>query len=1026
MQSNNAQQLAARSTQLDQPAIDEQNVVEGLDRVNLTNLRNRFLDINRIRLQRLQHALLPGQRIFLDLLPLLFHINHPALPGYGNAAVPTGIRHFKVSREAVKAARSLSKTFALQRDPNPELQISAIYLMGSSGSLAHNNRSDLDIWICPAGPLDDETQRALQKKCDALTEWASKLCLEAHFFIMHDASFREQQRAAMDKENCGRTQHFLLLDEFYRTAVQLAGSTPLWWFVPQSFDHEYGSYSETLLGKRYISEMACTDFGSAATIPAHEFISAGVWQLYKGIESPHKALLKLLLIEAYAAEPDNANLSAEFKRRVYEGDYQVDELDPYLQVYRRVESYLKANDAPERLELARRCLYFKAGIKLSCAPEDVDATGLLSKRLEQPQHWRRNLMHKLVAEWGWKRAQLIKLDQRDQWQFSEMAAEQQQLIKELVNSYRLLSTLVKQQQVDGNNQFDASALEAHSLELNILGRQLYAAFEQKPHKIARLTAAVAANTAQELITLRQEKNTTGKPIWIAELDAAGQPVREIVKKAESPAEILVWCIANGLANSSTRFNIEPGEHDLTDYEVRQLLTSLANQLPLRRQAANDDAGKERFAKPARVSQCLFIANCGLDPLKVQKDQGLLRVSEKVDPLAFSGVEENLVGSVTLVLINSWQETFCYHFAGADAVNECLVHYFGLASEQRGAANTTLAERTVLCACPSRPGPIANRLASLLDDIEQCYFDNQAVGAPCNERRYVFQSAFGYHVFDWQQQRPAIQLIESTGKLLEHLSNPDNASAVSIDSYALQDHPLSTICRKLEAGTNDAGAESRSSVGNRIRVFYEVDGDFAHTYLTDKNHAICYAHIPYESTRALIMPLRQFIERSSLRHATANPHAAAMGIDTVPCSSQMLTGSAGHMLITGQEIPDIEFFALQKNGTGYSTTQVPTESNISAKYLPIKAVGAQNAAGQIDWVIHCNDELFDQAVLGEQLFSAVAASIKKFRKSDQPAYRCYINDIEVHRSGHASSSLVQDFYYKNLLEDSLNNAFVQLY
>ncbi|NNC54469.1 MAG: hypothetical protein HKO07_01970, partial [Pseudomonadales bacterium] len=66
-----------------------------------------------------------------------------------------------------------------------------------------------------------------------------------------------------------------------------------------------------------------------------------------------------------------------------------------------------------------------------------------------------------------------------------------------------------------------------------------------------------------------------------------------------------------------------------------------------------------------------------------------------------------------------------------------------------------------------------------------------------------------------------------------------------------------------------------------------------------------------------------------------------------------------------------------------------------------------------------------AILGESLFTEVAASIKKFRRADQPAYRCYINDIEVHRKSGGNTTLVQDFYYKNKLEDALNNAFALL-
>ena len=46
-----------------------------------------FLAINRGRLRRVEDKLTPRQRDFLDILPVLFHINHPLLPGYISASL---------------------------------------------------------------------------------------------------------------------------------------------------------------------------------------------------------------------------------------------------------------------------------------------------------------------------------------------------------------------------------------------------------------------------------------------------------------------------------------------------------------------------------------------------------------------------------------------------------------------------------------------------------------------------------------------------------------------------------------------------------------------------------------------------------------------------------------------------------------------------------------------------------------------------------------------------------------------------
>ena len=58
------------------------DIDEGIDRKELARLRGRFLSLNQTRLQRASSALSTRQQLVLRLLPLLFHVNHPLLPGY--------------------------------------------------------------------------------------------------------------------------------------------------------------------------------------------------------------------------------------------------------------------------------------------------------------------------------------------------------------------------------------------------------------------------------------------------------------------------------------------------------------------------------------------------------------------------------------------------------------------------------------------------------------------------------------------------------------------------------------------------------------------------------------------------------------------------------------------------------------------------------------------------------------------------------------------------------------------------------
>jgi len=993
----------------------ESDVGQGLDRVNLTQLRNRFMALNTQRMQRLQQSLLPPQRAFIDLLPLLFHVNHPSLPGYCGTDVPAGIRNFRLNNQQIKSARKLSSSFALQRDINPELNICGLYFMGSCSSVTHNSRSDLDVWVCPSSHLTEQQVDALRRKCQLINEWAQTLRLETHFFIMDANAFKQGERSEMTDDDCGTTQHYLLLDEFYRTSIVVAGCTPLWWYVPASFENDYESYAQTLLTKRYLKEFNCIDFGSPGQLPANEFISAGVWQLYKGIANPDKALLKLMLLEVYASEyPHTCNLSTQFKAKIYKAEAGDDELDPYLQIYRRIESYLQDRNETDRLELLRRCLYIKAGIALSTIPDDLlennSPDEFIRHRLSSPQHWKRALMHTLVAEWGWKRSKLLELDNRQNWSFSQCRAEQHKLTKELVHSYQMLSALARSTEASGPGNSGGQKGDNNRL-LNILGRQLYAAFEHKPNKLQQLTSSIVKSLAQPSLVFRATGNAEQQIIWSLFDDDTADSVKPL-KQAEDPAQLLSWAIVNGLINSDTRFKVDAAS-DLTEYEIKQLAGPLSGLLPVRNRGCNTEDPNTQFSKPAYVTDCVVIANCGVDPLQSDKLEGIWRLTDKVDPLVFTELQESLVVRLTLIEVNSWGEVYCHNFSGPDALDQYLCHYFNYADKQQ-----SLPTRRFLCACPTRPDAIRLRLSTLADDIERCFDEEigqclvarnadpssgqQPKKNPASRKLYVFESACGFHLLRWTGQGLDISLLGSEERLLQSLGGGENTGRLVLDSSTLQKNPLCAINRTLEA-------RSKSSLENAaVCIFYEVQGSTARVYLSDTEGSLAFAELPYEGMRSLIMPIRKFVAQSEARRASISPSATRR--------------NSGDQM---QKEVDIACYVLQESFGEYAANPVPTESNISASILSIKATGIVDTTGEICWSIACDEQIYEQSILGDSMFNEVAQAIVQYRENNQTQYRCYITDIEVQDSLQKHSSLVRDFNYKNVLEQRLNAAYEAL-
>ena len=395
-------------------------------------VKARFFALNRSRLQRAVADLRQRQRDFLEMLPMLYHINHPLLPGYVTRKTPAGIPDYAPSSNALHLANRLAKSFTYKKRAYRRFSIQAIYIMGSTGTIAYSSKSDFDIWVCYDPALSNEQLVELEQKSRAIERWAASLEVDAHVFLVNPDKFRDGEHGQLSSENTGSALHYLLLEEFYRTSLLIAGRYPAWWLVPPEMEHNYDEYVADLQTKRYIHSRDHIDFGGLNRVPGAEFYGATLWLLYKAIGSPYKSVLKILLMEAYASEyPQIDLLGIRFKKAIYQGENEIDKLDPYLMMLHKVEEYLSKRGETKRLELIRRSFYFKVNEKLS-------------ENMGQPSpKWQRKLLQELVDAWNWSTSQLFILDSKDNWKIQRVIEERNGLIQELTSSYRFLSDFAR-------------------------------------------------------------------------------------------------------------------------------------------------------------------------------------------------------------------------------------------------------------------------------------------------------------------------------------------------------------------------------------------------------------------------------------------------------------------------------------------------------------------------------------------------------------------------------------------------------
>jgi adenylate cyclase class 1 len=963
------------------PSIDIHDIDEGVDRKQLNQLRQRFLDLNQLRHERTSAALPERQQQFLQMLPLLFHVNHPMLPGYVSHSTPAGVYRYTPTNNELRLAKILARSFQYNHDiTEKHASIDALFIMGSIGTIAQSESSDLDVWVCHSLIEQAEFLPELDRKCHLISQWAAQqINLEVHFFLMCSDEFSTQRSQSLSSEASGSAQHYLLLDEFYRTALWLAGKIPLWWFIPASQEHNYTNYRHQLLSKRFINQDDVIDFGGLPSIPANEFIGAGIWQLYKAIESPYKSVLKLLLLEVYASneldERDDAErentingepLALSFKRAIYAQNPDADTLDPYVMVYRRIEQYLLKHNQLQRLDLVRRCFYFKANKPLS-------------RSSRQPnKSWQRKLLEALVKEWHWSAHQLHLLDNRAYWKAPHVITERALLVNELNHSYRLLSELSKHQQ-------DNIAISSD--ELIILGRKLHAAFERKAGKIEWINPGISRDLSEDNLCFIREQNDNDDSWQVVRGSQQDVALRNInvepIKRSRSLLELLLWCHANGILESHTKIDVISTLFLLSISQKQQLIQTLQHWLPIPRTVDH-----QHFIRPATIEKLLIIVNTGVEPQAELHKKGMQMLSSQRDALGYSGLRENLMINADVIQINSWGELICRHYA-TDALINCLLHYFRLFPPGK---QISLPELSIRCFSSGQGNNIAQRLTELWRDLISCFYS----GTHPRSCRYILEMGDEYLLLQFVQQQLQIQRFKSYEKLLARLAQTQSDfSPIVIDRYGLRDKPLRIICEYMQQ--------------RGVYVFYHVAHTRAQITIIDERGSVFTTNAEYHNQQTLLRPLINFINAAMQR--------------------QLIDGNSNSTLPDTKNIAIYELVGNIKQQQGRAERRVLHSDLSQLHFINIKAIAEMDSDQQLRFTIYCNEQEFSALAYGDELFRAVASYIVRRRQHGE-RYPCYITDLDLSlcHDTIAQQAGVQLGHYlqlKSELENKLNSALSAL-
>ena len=904
-----------------------------IDQKQLKTYRDDFLKLSLLRFSRMESTMSLRQADSLKLLPLLFHVNHPMLPGYVDKLTPCGLPNYSPNKLEKQIAKSVSQSYKYKPRATLSYKISSLFLMGSMGTLGQSSSSDLDLWICLPEPLPVSSLTKLNKKAELIKRWLALIGIELNYYCVSADDFIGNKTKAMGIDSCGNTQNYLLLDEFYRTSVWIAGRWPLWWIIADQ--HNYTKYAKRLVNQKHIDIADWVDFGEVKQIPVSEYFSAALWQLYKAIDSPYKSSVKLLVLEVYAQlHPCGGVLSNQLKKRVHEGEVENQELDPYLQILLFAENALKDN--PKRLEFLRRAFYLKANLKV------------LGKKKKKAS-WRYQMIAELVERWGWSSERTNYLNNRQSWNIQQIKSERSDLIKELTSSYHFLSGFSRMQGIIG---------QVAKTELLSLGRRLYSNFERRSGKIETLNTGIVKDTFQPAMTLIQQKGRW--LLYSGHIQRSTSRLQQIAFEGRTLFESLCWGCVNGVISSSTRLHV----YQKDSYLNLELANDLCKDLFKLLNYFKKLSGKQQFDKKAEIIAFGLFINTEIDPLEHEKQGNVYQVADRADCFSWADSKANLVKQFEVVLINNWGEITTQCFLGDSAWIEFFAQYHNsirLADD----------EFPIYCRRLIQKNQVVIRIREMLTTWQKLLTNSRRTNSV---NRHLMTLGKSTQRVDFYQSNISHKTYQSQTKLYDSLAlgvGDENGAIVCkthLDPWVqLSEFCRSVINRRLPQGLDFyVSPQNNGSVEVLVRSF---DGclHFQRHKRTSRDQIIAhYQHFfdKIQNRNLLNHGLLETINFFEFFAASGKKSARFKHIELRPAS-------------TMPQFSLVQAIAVNKR-LGF----VPTNTNINIASL-----------NQIGFDLYTSEATYSYLEIGEKVYSELAKQLLKMRKKGAK-YPIFLTDLDL--------------------------------
>ncbi len=518
--------------------------------------RDSFITYNIAHLREVIRYLSTEKFELFHTLPFLLHVNSPEFPGYvADPDCKYGIHGFQDSGFWKLALRHFKYS---EKDLSPCLAkkyyIQGLYLMGSSGTLAQGDHSDLDYWVIVDEKINNSTHmETLRQKLALLKGWAeTTYSQQISFFILTSKQVKNNSFRQVDDESSGNIQQTILKEEFYRTFLMIAGLIPYWAVLPVDLDekqyhlwiHEIETHGSRILDLNYM------DLGYPAIIDKKECPGALLWQIFKARHDPVKSYIKASLIVYYYFTSWDAPLPCdEIKKKFSDKKLDSYMVDPYSTIFNKTLLFYQNRNEISRLKQLQECLFLRIHGYPIVKSIDKDSP-------------KNELLQIYLKQWSWDEDTIEHFRNYPAWSEADKLDFEIRIISRISALYQNIQLV------------ETKIQKTENPELRSIQNRISTIFTTRPNKIPRCSAYIKAKAESGKLCLIFRCAKTEDSIWniYEQQTIPSKKSHQKLFTGSGLSHLTGWLNVNRLAlDPSKSIIMEMGDHYLSERQAMDFI-----------------------------------------------------------------------------------------------------------------------------------------------------------------------------------------------------------------------------------------------------------------------------------------------------------------------------------------------------------------------------------------------------------------------------------------------------------------------